>query len=279
MGQDALVTRTLVSFHAHPDDEALLTAGTMARLVAEGHRVVLVFATDGGVGDADTGILDDGEDLASRRRHEALSSATAIGVHRTEFLGYADSGSDPDAPFALDSFAAADVGEAAARLAEILREERADAVTIYDPRGGYGHPDHLRVHEVGRIAAQLARTTVVLEATVDRDALKLGLMMAHQLGHAIPDELDLDLIDTTYSANADITHRVDVSAHLPAKRASMEAHTSQTTSTAASTRTLATFLDLPEDLFALAFGTEFFVEHGRDPVDDAAHPFDSLTSP
>ena len=38
--------RTLVVFHAHPDDEALLTAGTMARAAAEGHRVVLVVATD-----------------------------------------------------------------------------------------------------------------------------------------------------------------------------------------------------------------------------------------
>ena len=45
--------RTLVVFHAHPDDEALLTAGTMARAAAAGHRVVLVVATDGALGQAD----------------------------------------------------------------------------------------------------------------------------------------------------------------------------------------------------------------------------------
>jgi LmbE family N-acetylglucosaminyl deacetylase len=30
----------IVSFHAHPDDEALLTSGTLAAVAAEGHRVV-----------------------------------------------------------------------------------------------------------------------------------------------------------------------------------------------------------------------------------------------
>ena len=46
-------------------------------------------------------------------------------------------------------FADADVDEAAARLAAILVEERADVLTSYDPNGGYGHPDHVQVHRVG----------------------------------------------------------------------------------------------------------------------------------
>ena len=44
------MTQTLLFVHAHPDDEALLTAGTMARAHAEGHRVVLLVATDGAAG-------------------------------------------------------------------------------------------------------------------------------------------------------------------------------------------------------------------------------------
>ena len=47
------MARTLVAFHAHPDDESLLTAGTMAKAAAEGHRVVLVVATAGELGEAD----------------------------------------------------------------------------------------------------------------------------------------------------------------------------------------------------------------------------------
>jgi LmbE family N-acetylglucosaminyl deacetylase len=41
---------TVVAFHAHPDDEVLLTGGTLARLAAEGHRVVIAVATDGIMG-------------------------------------------------------------------------------------------------------------------------------------------------------------------------------------------------------------------------------------
>lgn len=59
---------TLVTFHAHPDDEALLTAGTMARAAAEGHRVVLVLATDGAAGLAAAGYR---ANLGAHRRDEA----------------------------------------------------------------------------------------------------------------------------------------------------------------------------------------------------------------
>ena len=36
-----ITVATIVAFHAHPDDEVLLTGGTIARLAAEGHRVVV----------------------------------------------------------------------------------------------------------------------------------------------------------------------------------------------------------------------------------------------
>lgn len=67
---------TVVSFHAHPDDEALLTAGTLARAVAEGHRVVIVVATAGEAGLAD---LPGGPgDLGGTRRAELAASAAEI---------------------------------------------------------------------------------------------------------------------------------------------------------------------------------------------------------
>jgi LmbE family N-acetylglucosaminyl deacetylase len=37
---------TLISFHAHPDDEAILCGGTLALAARSGHRVVVVCATD-----------------------------------------------------------------------------------------------------------------------------------------------------------------------------------------------------------------------------------------
>src|SRR5439155_59962 len=70
------------------------------------------------------------------------------------------------------SFWLADLDEAAKRLAAILDEERADALTVYDDNGSYGHPDHIQVHRVGTRAAELAGTPRVYEATINRDHLK-----------------------------------------------------------------------------------------------------------
>lgn len=266
------MTHTVVFFHAHPDDEAMLTAGTMAKLAAEGHRVVLVFATRGEVGEAANELVDADGDLGELRTAEARTSAAVLGVHRVAFLGYRDSGSGPPGRAGSTpppgSFVAATVDEAAGRLAAILRDEDAEVLTTYDPLGGYGHPDHIRVHEVGRAAADLAGTPVVLEATISRNLLQLAVDLLPTLGYELPADVVPPDLSTVYTADEDLTHAVDVTAHLPAKRASMEAHTSQTTSSGpelstgsgATTRTLALFLQIPPDLFGLAFGTEWYVD-------------------
>ncbi len=261
------MARTLVTFHAHPDDEALLTAGTMARAVAAGDRVVLVVATAGEVGRVGAGVLDDDESLGARRTEELRRSAEVLGVHRLELLGYADSGHlDGGAAPAAGSFCAADTDDAAEKLAAILREEEADVLTVYDPRGGYGHPDHVGVHDVGYRAAALAGTPVVLEATVSRDLMRAGIEMAGALGVELPEGFRPESFDDWYTPESEITTFVDVSAHLGAKRASMAAHASQATGAdpdaGMNVRTLAAFLSLPEDVFALAFSTEWYVRRG-----------------
>jgi LmbE family N-acetylglucosaminyl deacetylase len=279
---------TLVAFHAHPDDEALLTSGTMARASAEGHRVVLVTATGGGVGLVASDFLHSGETLESRRLAELRRSATALGCARSEVLGYADSGLNGEVGAeeavgagetagagratpgsgGLDgagrgAFAAADVDVAAKELAAILREERADVLTIYDPAGGYGHPDHVQVHRVGTAAAELAGTPSVLEATIDRDRLTKAIQLAGMV-YRFPPEFDQAAFGRAYSPRSAITHRVDVRKYAVRKRTSMLAHASQATADGAD-RTLAAFLRLPLPLFRLAFGSEWYVEHGRTP--------------
>src|SRR5688572_27506831 len=114
---------TVVLFHAHPDDETTLTGGTAARLAAEGHRVVLVVATRGELGEAPEGVLAPGQDLAHRRSAETRWSAEILGVRRVEFLGYHDSGM-ADSPDNSDplAFCQADVDEAAVRLAAVVSE-------------------------------------------------------------------------------------------------------------------------------------------------------------
>jgi LmbE family N-acetylglucosaminyl deacetylase len=259
---------TIVSFHAHPDDEALLTAGTLARAAAEGHRVVLVTATAGeaGLASSDYGPP---EKLAAERMAELQRSAEAIGAARVQLLGYADSGLHGAAPLPLQPGAAvpftrADVEEAARRLADLLEEERADVLTGYDAAGGYGHPDHVQVHRVARRAAELAGTPVLLEATVDRDLLRRAVRLVSRL-YPLPPEFDVTTFDRAYTPRSQITHRVDVRRYIDRKREAMRAHASQATADSGD-RTLAGLLRLPGPLYRWVLGREWFVEVGRAPA-------------
>ncbi len=265
---------TLVAFHAHPDDESLLTGGTLARAAAEGHRVVLVTATDGERGLA--GAADGtGEDLGRLRRGELQRAAGCLGVHRVVHLGYADSGLHPD-PGDLDAFAVADPYDAARRLAEVLREEQADVLTVYDPNGGYGHPDHVRVHLVGSLAARLAGTPVVLEATVPAGAFRAVLRLLRAVGHLLGTPPPLG-DRQVFSDRGRITHRVRVGHHLLAKRAAMAAHASQRRADGQG-RVLDQMVRLPTPVFALAFGHEWFVEQRRPPGPVQGDVFATLQS-
>ena len=261
--------RTVVLVHAHPDDEALLTGGTMADLAARGHRVVLVTATAGEAGLADRS----GVSLGLRRRDELLASALALGVERVEVLGYADSGSGPDVSSGtmdgrtgppggvLPRLVDADPAEVAARVAAILREERADVLVGYDAAGGYGHPDHRAVHRVCRLAASLAGTAVLLEATVDRTSLLPVLRVLRGLARVLPlPRIPAD--DAVFTARRDLTHRVDVRPRLAAKRAALAAHRSQQGGGA---RTVSLLLALPRPLARRALGTEWFAQVGAAP--------------
>jgi len=254
---------TLVAFHAHPDDEALLTAGTMARASAEGHRVVLVVATDGGAGLASRDLLAGGADLGARRSAELRRSAAALGCARVVELGYADSGLGGDAvpPPGRTAFARVDPDVAAAALADVLVAESADVLTSYDAAGGYGHPDHVQVHRVAARAAGLAGTPVLLEATVERERLARAVRAVGRV-YRYPPEFDVDAYDRAYTPRAELTHRVDVRRYAVRKRTAMAAHASQATADGGD-RTLAALLRLPIPVFRQVLGSEWYVERGR----------------
>ncbi|GAA4923240.1 LmbE family N-acetylglucosaminyl deacetylase [Actinomycetospora succinea] len=246
----------MVSFHAHPDDECITCGGVMRAAADAGHRVVLVVATRGEHGEIVPGVLSDGETLAQRRVKETHDSAEVLGAERVEFLGYTDSGMvDTETNGEPGSFWSADVEEAAERLAAILREEDAEVLTVYDRIGGYGHPDHIQVHRVGRRAGELAGTPRVYEATSNRDDFRRMAEMAREAGEEMPD-LDPEAFGSPESV---LTTRVDVTPWLKAKRAAMRVHRSQIPEDSF-------FLALPDDRFAMAFGTEWFIRVGGDPA-------------
>jgi len=261
---------TLVCFHAHPDDEAISTGGLMAKAAAAGHRVILVCATRGEVGEPQEGVLDDGEELWERRMVELAASAKLLGAEEPRWLGYEDSGmmGEPtnDNPAC---FWQADHDEAIARFQAILEEVEADVVTIYDDHGGYGHPDHIRVHTVGFAAARAAGIEGVYEATMNRTAIQEMRDAAPETfengdGDDDGDDEEFD-VDSFGTAAADIAYRIDVAEVIGAKRAAMVAHRSQIGPDSM-------FLSMPDEIFTVAFGSEWFnipgrVSNGNGPVD------------
>ena len=249
---------TLICFHAHPDDEAIATGGTMALAADAGHRVVLVVATRGEHGEVVPGVLDEGEALGLRRVRETHDAARILGVERVEFLGYVDSGMmgepENDAPW---SFWSAGVDQAANRLAAILSEEDADVVTIYDDNGGYGHPDHIQVHRVGARAAEVAGVDRVFQSTINRDHIRRGI--EEQLVELDAGEdwegPDLDENPDFGIPEEQITHAIDVSPFVGRKRDAMRAHASQIADDSF-------FMAMPDEAFSLAFGTEWYIALG-----------------
>jgi LmbE family N-acetylglucosaminyl deacetylase len=272
---------TVVAFHAHPDDEALWSGGTLALLAAAGHRVVLVVATDGHMGDRS-------DAAAPVRLEELAASAAVLGAARVECLGYADSGHGPlfyPDPADRQRFARADLDEAAGRLADVLREEHATVLLSYDPQGGYGHRDHVRVHQVGARAAELAGGVRVLEATLPRETVDRFVRLG-RLGSVVrpdppPGRTPVAAGDPTgpgapeptampmFTPRAAIAYRVDVRRFARQKRAALAAHRSQLTGRHLPARFRRYATRLPVPLFALIGGREWF----NDPSGPAAASF------
>jgi N-acetyl-1-D-myo-inositol-2-amino-2-deoxy-alpha-D-glucopyranoside deacetylase len=172
----------LLAVHAHPDDETLATGALLATWAAAGERVTVVTCTRGEQGEVvDTpvhptgvGHLEgDGPALAAHRERELAGALAALGVDDHVFLDavpgparrYADSGmawaapgiarATAEAQLPDDAFVAVPLDEAASRLAAVLRERRPAVVVTYEAGGGYGHPDHVRAHEVTVRALEL----------------------------------------------------------------------------------------------------------------------------
>jgi len=248
---------TVVFLHAHPDDESIATGGSISRAVHEGHRVVLVMATDGRHGETPADLGDD--TLPERRRRETEDSARILGVDDLRWLGYHDSGmtgwAQNQEPLA---FVRADVDDAARRLADVLDEVAADVIVCYDWHGGYGHPDHIQVHRVGHRAAQIlaerGRSVRVLESTMNRS--RLAEMIRASGESEFDPDAPADDGNPFGTLEDDITMAVDVSRYVEAKRASIACHASQVTDSSI-------FLQMPPEMFTVAFGTEWFIEPGQ----------------
>lgn len=151
---------TLMAVHAHPDDESLYMGGVLAHYSDERVNTILVTCTRGDLGQISSPELnteENGRQLGGLRDAELRQAIRVLGVRKFYQLGYRDSGllgaASNDHP---RSFHKADMGEAIGRLVRLVRRERPDILISYDESGDYGHPDHIKAHQITVAASQAA---------------------------------------------------------------------------------------------------------------------------
>jgi N-acetyl-1-D-myo-inositol-2-amino-2-deoxy-alpha-D-glucopyranoside deacetylase len=258
--------RTLLAVHAHPDDECISTGGILARYAAEGVRTVLVTCTDGAVGEISDPSLATPSNLVEVRDRELAESVRILNISRLVKLGYRDSGmtgtADNDNPAA---FLQCDFPQAVARVVEVIKEERPQVVVTYDERGGYGHPDHIRAHQVAVAAFNAAAHphSKLYYAVIKRSAMRQFGERLRSAGIEVPFQ-DMNA-DTPFAvADERVTTEIDVSRFVEAKRNALIAHRTQMGPNEF-------FMRLPESLFSDVFGRETFQRvagPGPTPEDD-----------
>lgn len=171
--------RRVLIVHAHPDDETLSTGALIAELVERDVEVHLVTATRGERGELMPGVADvepGSADFVALRERELAGALEALGVEHHTWLGmpparhrtalgsrcYLDSGmrwireglAGPAHDAGPESFTAATASEATTDLAAYVKATAPEVLISYDAGGGYGHPDHVRTHEVTRAVAR-----------------------------------------------------------------------------------------------------------------------------
>lgn len=239
----------LMLVHAHPDDETTTTGATIARYAAEGVGVELVTCTRGERGemlapDLVTQLGDPDPDAAARllaahRERELAQACQALGIGPARFLGGAgrwwDSGMAGEAGNRHGrALAAGDLAEQAAELVELIHTIRPQVIVTYDQRGGYGHPDHIRAHDITLAGVDAARSgwpvSRVYAAVVPRSAILRGaeLLSGSRMsgenpfaGVADPQTLPFLVADE------DVGAVVDARAYAAHKIAAMRAHRTQ----------------------------------------------------
>jgi N-acetyl-1-D-myo-inositol-2-amino-2-deoxy-alpha-D-glucopyranoside deacetylase len=228
--------RRLALVHAHPDDESLWTGGTIARYAASGAEVMVITCTLGEEGEI---IPDDlrrlraqeADQLGGYRIGELRAALAELGVTRHAFLGgpgrWRDSGMVGDPANAHPrAFVQGSLDEQVDLLVELLAEFQPQVLVSYDAFGGYGHPDHLRAHEITVAAApRVPEVERVFYAVQSSRAIHAGLATLADWAdqpYRLPTEDDLAVV-----ADELIGTVLDTSAHVPAKLRALRAHATQ----------------------------------------------------
>lgn len=146
----------LLGAYAHPDDEQGVS-GLMRKYASEDVDVTLVCATRGEAGEIAPGVNATPENLGQVREDELRCAAEKIGVNNVYFLNYRDSGmmgtAENNHPQCLWQ---ANLIQVAENLVHLIRRHKPHVILTFDPNGGYGHPDHIKIHQAATIAYYVA---------------------------------------------------------------------------------------------------------------------------
>ena len=224
----------LLLVHAHPDDESLWTGGTIARYAAAGVQVTLVTCTLGEEGEIIPASLrglaaDAADQLGGYRIGELRAACAALGVSDHRWLGgvgrWRDSGmAGVEANAHPRAFAGGDLAVQAEALAEVIADVRPQVVVTYGPDGGYGHPDHIRAHDV-TMAACGDEVDRVFFAVTSRRATEEGVAALADrdgLPFRLPEPDELPVTD-----DETITTTIDTADVLSMKLEALAAHSTQ----------------------------------------------------
>ena len=201
----------------------------MAKYAAEGVHVTLVTCTLGELGEvipAELAYLaGTGDRLGEYRRGELAAACAALGVSDHRFLGGAgrwrDSGmAGLESNNSPDSFWQADVAEAAADLAAVIRGVRPRVLVTYDANGFYGHPDHIQAHRVSRRAVTVAADP---SAAVAGDPWRVAKFYAT----AMPRSVAVAAGGPYWVPDEQVTTEIDGRGYVAEKVAAMRSHATQ----------------------------------------------------
>jgi len=139
----------VLSVWAHPDDEAICAAGTLALCAQRGEPVRVICATRGERGPISDPTLASRETLATVRERELYAACDALGIDEPQFLDLPDGGvTDCSLDAALHA------------LVVCIRAERPRVLLGFGSDGLYGHHDHIAmgrlVEDARRVAADEA---------------------------------------------------------------------------------------------------------------------------
>ena len=244
---------SILAAFAHPDDEGFGCGGTLAALVAAGHHVTLVCATNGDVGEISDPSLATPETLWRVRQGELRDAMDVTGIEDVRFLNYRDSGmvgwEDNNHP---NSLFQAPESNVVAQVADIIREILPDIVITHDPTGGYGHPDHVTICARTRAAVELCRDVVAPTLYYVCFPRSFFQRMWNKMM-----ELDLrppfsaDDTEALGTPDDEVTTVLNVGRYVAVKKESLERHRTQIERDGP-------FSKLPKDFMDEAMSTEFF---------------------